>query len=314
MNKEEMNNFLVEVYDTHKANGDVNAVITKYEKQYKYVYFYNDMCAKHILTGNNDLSLVTDLANAALRLTGSDCISNPTLENPAIGGGLVHKDIEHDIFLNIPRKDADGKKLPGDRIGIEFQHVGYDVYNNRLLFYVARDVSNSLLKGDFYDKMPCVHLISFQMFDYKPWKTSQKYIHTVRYQDDEQSPFSDRQSITIVEVGKFLKHADTDFANDSSRIAQWLRAIDTLNSNGDYTPFASDAIFSRLQKYAEMSTFMPELFIEDGKNMRDTAEVLAYIARKEERNAKIIAEQGQTIAEQARKIAELEAKLAENCK
>ncbi|MCQ2102500.1 MAG: hypothetical protein MJY98_04680 [Fibrobacter sp.] len=124
-------------------------------------------------------------------------------------------------------------------------------------------------------------------------------------------------------LGKFLKHADTDFANDHSRLAQWLRAIDAINNNRDFSAFAADAIFSRLQKHAELSTFVPEQFIKEGEYMRDDAEVLAYIARQEERkkvaaefsaelNAKNaeIADQAREIADQSAKIAALEARIA----
>lgn len=90
-------------------------------------------------------------------------------------------------------------------------------------------------------------------------------------------------------LGKFLKHADTDFANDHSRLAQWLRAIDFINNNRDFSAFVVDPIFSRLQKRAELSTFVPEQFIKEGEYMRDDAEVLAYIARQEERK-KVAAE------------------------
>ncbi|MCF0223661.1 MAG: PD-(D/E)XK nuclease family transposase, partial [Fibrobacter sp.] len=258
MNYKQMNAFLREVYGTHKKGGDEKIVIDDYERKYRYVYIYNDFCVKSILTGDGkDLSLVTDLVNATLGLRGADCISNARLENPTLPGGL-YKDIEHDILLGIPPRDmniagvqplvnhenfqkdcrdclkgvhhrpvnsaeqsGNGVARPWDRIAVEIQNVGYDSFNKRLMFYVARNVSNSLMKGEFYDKIPRTNVICFQMFDYLPWKRSRRYVHTIRYFDDECNLFSDYQTVTIVEVRKFLKHAKTDYAQDQCRLAQW---------------------------------------------------------------------------------------------
>ncbi|MCQ2098564.1 MAG: Rpn family recombination-promoting nuclease/putative transposase [Fibrobacter sp.] len=284
MNIKQMSRFLREVHWAKKHGWDVGAVIRRYHGWYKNVYIYNDFCIKHILTGGGkDLTLATNLVNAALHLTGCECISNPKLENPAISGGLVHKDIEQDILISHQRPGRQGDEPTVDRIGLEFQHIGYDAYSNRLLFYVARHVGNMLKKGDFYDKMQNINIISFQMFDYRPWEVSQRYVHKAWFQDDEQNTFSKQQMLTIVEIGKFLEHANTDYAEDDSRLAQWLRAIDALNNNKDFSAFAGDKYFSLLQKRAEMSTFAKELFIKAGERMKDDVEVAAYIARSEER-------------------------------
>ncbi|OWV07652.1 PD-(D/E)XK nuclease family transposase [Fibrobacter sp. UWH6] len=314
MNLYQMSHFLEEIHDAKKNGGDIHEIIERYHRLYKYVYIYNDLCAKEILTGGGkDLSLVTNLANAALRLTGSDCISNPTLENPVVSGGYVYKDIEEDILISRRRLDEKDEPVV-DRIGLEIQHVGYDAYNNRLLFYVARHVGNMLKKGDFYDKMQNVHIISFQMFDYLPWKVSKRYVHNVRLLDDEYHTFSNQQTLTIVEVNKFLTHADTDYAQDDSRLAQWLRAIDALNNNDDFSTFVNDRHFQCLQKYAEVSTFAPELFVKAGEHMKDDVEVAAYIARKEgreEERAKYEVEKEEMAAKFEARIRELEALLAQ---
>ena len=55
-----------------------------------------------------------------------------------------------------------------------------------------------------------------------------KYRHKVQLRNQEQRVFFDRQTVTLIEVNKFLKQKDK-FAGDNSRIAQWLRAIDALN-------------------------------------------------------------------------------------
>ena len=64
--------------------------------------------------------------------------------------------------------------------------------------------------------------------------------------DQEQQVYFDRQTVTIIEVKKFFKNAQM-FAADNSRLAQWLRAIDTLNRDDDFREFANDPIFKILQ-------------------------------------------------------------------
>lgn len=311
-----MSRFLREVHWAKKHGGDVGKVINRYHRWYRNVYIYNDFCIKHILTGDSkDLSLVTNLVNAALHLTGSECITNPKLENPAISGGFIHKDIEQDILISQRHPGKTEEEDSVDRIGLEFQHIGYGAYYNRLLFYVARHVGSMLKKGDFYDKMQNVNIISFQMFDYLPWEESQRYVHKAWFQDDEHHTFSRQQTLTIVEIGKFLTHADKEFAGDDSRLAQWLRAIDILNRNGDFSAFASDRHFSLLQKRADVSTFTPELFIKAGERMKDDVEVAAYIARQEgrtEERKKFEAEQATSAATIARLKAENSKFLAES--
>ena len=52
---------------------------------------------------------------------------------------------------------------------------------------------------------------------------------------------------------KFKVNDDYDF--DKCRIAQWLRAIDTLNKEADFSEFASDPVFRVLQNAVKMCNF-----------------------------------------------------------
>ena len=52
---------------------------------------------------------------------------------------------------------------------------------------------------------------------------------------------------------KFKVNDDYDF--DKSRIAQWLRAIDTLNREADFSEFAGDPVFRVLQNEVKMCNF-----------------------------------------------------------
>ena len=52
---------------------------------------------------------------------------------------------------------------------------------------------------------------------------------------------------------KFKVNDDYDF--DKCRIAQWLRAIDTLNREADFSEFAGDPVFRVLQNAVKMCNF-----------------------------------------------------------
>ena len=52
---------------------------------------------------------------------------------------------------------------------------------------------------------------------------------------------------------KFKVNDDYDF--DKCRIAQWLRAIDTLNREADFSEFATDSVFRVLQNEVKLCNF-----------------------------------------------------------
>jgi hypothetical protein len=60
--------------------------------------------------------------------------------------------------------------------------------------------------------------------------------------------------VTLVEVAKFLKNAK-DYVGDNCRLAQWLRAIDTLNREADFSEFANDPVFKVLQNEVKLCNF-----------------------------------------------------------
>ena len=72
--------------------------------------------------------------------------------------------------------------------------------------------------------------------------------------NQEQRVYFERQTVTLIEVNKFLKHAK-QFTGDHSRIAQWLRAIDTLNREADFSEFATDSVFRVLQNEVKLCNF-----------------------------------------------------------
>ena len=286
MNREEFAQFLGKLREINNNGGDVDAFVKEHE--HRNVYFYNDGCIKKILASEQNLMLTTDLVNAALGLIGSDCIMNPKLVNPFIPGELGYHDINPDIGLINDR----GKDAPRDRISIEVQHNMEKFYRDRLVLYVARITSNMVKSGNAY-QLENLNVVSFQFFNAFP--ESANYRHTVQLKNQEQQVYFDKQTVTLIEVEKFLNKA-RDFAGDTSRLAQWLRAIDTLNREADISEFANDPVFRLLQNEVKLCNFSSRYLMtvdmsdfdravarheakeEIAKKMRDKGADISFIA------------------------------------
>jgi len=246
MIREEFAQFLKKLKTANDNGQDIDAIVK--ENEHRNVYFYNDGCIKKILASEKNLTLTTDLINAALNLVGSDRIENPQLVNPYVPGELGYRSVEPDLLLTNDR----GTGVPRDRISIDVQHENNDsLYSDRLVLYVARLTGSMEKQGDF-TPLENLHVVSFQFFD--AFKGSPNYLHTVQLRNQEQRVYFERQTVTLVEVNKFLKHAE-QFAGDRSRIAQWLRAIDTLNREADFSEFAGDPVFRVLQNEVKLCNF-----------------------------------------------------------
>ena len=246
MTREEFAAFQRKLTNADDDGLDLDTIVKEYE--HRNVYFYNDGCIKKILASEKNLMLTTDLVNAALNLVGSDRIENPKLVNPYIPGELGYRSVEPDLLLTNDR----GEKIPRDRISIDVQHENNDsLFNDRLVLYVARLTSGMEKVGKF-TLLENLHVVSFQFFD--AFKESPNYRHKVQLRNQEQRVYFDRQTVTLIEVNKFLKQKER-FAGDNSRIAQWLRAIDTLNREADFSEFAADPVFKVLQNEVKLCNF-----------------------------------------------------------
>ena len=246
MKREEFAEFLGKLKETNEKGQDIDAFVKKYE--HRNVYFYNDGCIKKILASEKNLMLTTDLVNAALGLMGSDRIANPKLVNPFIPGELGYRSIEPDILLTNDR----GENTPRDRISIEVQHEDYNsLFKDRLVLYVAR-LTNNMVKQGETPRLDNLHVVSFQFFD--AFAKSPNYRHTVQLKNQEQEVYFERQTVTLVEVAKFLKNAK-DYVGDNCRLAQWLRAIDALNREAEFSEFANDPVFKVLQNEVKLCNF-----------------------------------------------------------
>lgn len=69
MTREEFANFLTRLKTAKEAGQDLDAIVKEHE--HRNVYFYNDACIKKILASEKNISLTTDLINAALNLIGA---------------------------------------------------------------------------------------------------------------------------------------------------------------------------------------------------------------------------------------------------
>ena len=246
MTREEFANFLAKLRNAKNNGQNLDALVK--ENEHRNVYFYNDGCIKKILASERNLMLTTDLINAALNLVGSDRIENPKLVNPYVPGDLGYRSVEPDLLLSNDR----GEGFPRDRISIEVQHKDNNsLYNDRLVFCVARLTSN-MVKGGEEPHLENLHVVSFQFFD--AFKGSPNYRHKVQLRNQEQRVFFERQTVTLIEVNKFLMQKEK-FAGDNSRIAQWLRAIDALNREADFREFAGDPVFRVLQNEVKLCNF-----------------------------------------------------------
>ncbi len=280
MTREEFAVFQHKLKNADDNGLNLDAIVKEYE--HRNVYFYNDGCIKKILASEKNLLLTTDLLNAALNLVGSDRIENPKLVNPYIPGELGYRSVEPDLLLTNDR----GESIPRDRISIDVQHENNDsLFNDRLVLYVAR-LTSSMEKAGKFTRLENLHVVSFQFFD--AFKESPNYRHKVQLRNQEQRVYFERQTVTLIEVNKFLKQKEK-FEGDNSRIAQWLRAIDTLNREADFSEFAADPVFKVLQNEVKLCNFsaryMRTAIMKDFDDAR-----IAYNKARE--IAKMLLEQG----------------------
>lgn len=121
--------------------------------------------------------------------------------------------------------------------------------------------------------MPSLNLVSLQMFDVYP--ESGNYRHTIQLKNQESTLFTDRQTLTLVEVEKFRKER---FEGDHCALAEWLRFLDAINNEavGD----VSDPLLKDLQNRAKLSNFSDRYFMAEEERMTDVGYEIA-VAKEE---------------------------------
>ncbi len=288
MIREEFARFLEKLRTADENGEDTDAIVKSHEKHN--VYFYNDACIKKILASEKNIDLTTDLINAALNLVGAERIVHPKLVNPFIPGELGYRNSEPDLLLTNDRDDA-----PRDRISIEIQHDGDTIYKHRVVLYVLRHISN-MVKKNAPPVLENLNLISFQFTDAFLWNHSKNYRHTVQFYNQEKLLYFEPLTITVIEVNKFFGHADV-FTSDRSRLAQWLRAIDTLNREADFGEFVTDPVFRVLQEEVKLCNFSSRYLMTDEMKSIDRA---MYGFMKQEQIAKNLLKDGDSVEKVAR--------------
>ena len=274
MNRDQYAEMLKDISETSKAGGDVSACVKKYRKIYSYVYIYNDNIfmlrqAQQPLIGHKVCKMkVPELAeglNAVLKLDGGDCIENVTFVNPELPAAFS-KSITSDIVALDQNKD---------RIVLEVQHVDDKSFNARLVLYTARHTIASRIKGEDY-KLRNLNVISLQMFDGFP--DSPNYRHIIQLKNQENEVFYDKETITLVEIPKFVKGA---YGKDNSRLAQWLRVFDGIN-NESPVDVPKGSQYALLQEKAKLSIFTEEFLVSEAMKMGDYNYEL-YVEKKRAR-------------------------------
>ena len=270
MERKKFADFIKTLKDANKRGEDVDTIMKAHEHENAYIY--NDGVFKKIFASEENIALTTDLVNASLDLFGSDCISHPRIVNPFVPGEVGNSSVEPDIMLVNDR----GMGQPRDRISIDVQHNNYTLYPSRLVLYVSRITSNMVRRGDS-PLLENLNVVSFQFFDAFP--KSKNYRHTVQLRNQEDMLYFDMQTMTIVEVKKFLEHAEA-YADDNSRLAQWLRAIDTLNRDADFSEFSRDPVFRVLQKECKLCNFSARYLMT--VDMSDVDKAMAVFDKQEQ--------------------------------
>ena len=265
MNRKQYAEMLKDISETNKAGGDVSACITKYKKIYNYVYIYNDSIFKLLFGTPENESIAVDFLNAVLKLDGSDCIDQVTFVDPSLPDAFA-KNIVSDIVVHDQHRD---------RIVLEVQHVDDDTFKSRLVYYASKHVIAGRVKGDSY-KLRNLNLVSLQMFDGFP--DSANYRHCIRFRNEENEVFYDKETITLVEIPKFLKNK---YEKDNSRLAQWLRVFDGLN-NESPVAVPEGSHFAQLQEKAKLSIFTEEFLVSEAMRMSDHDYEL-YVEKKKAR-------------------------------
>lgn len=211
------------------------------------------------------MEFTASFLNAILKLDGGDCIDKLTFVNTAVEGALSKKVISDVVVEN--------ESL--ERIVLEVQHKDDDTYSDRLVYYVAKHTVASKAHGESY-WLRNLNLISLQMFNGFP--ESRNYRHSIRLKNQENDEFFKKQTITLVEIPKFLKG---DYSSDSSMLAQWLRVINGLNEENP-VPVPEGSLFARLQEKAKLSIFTEEFLVSEAMNMSDRLYEM-YVEKKHAR-------------------------------
>ncbi len=247
MNKEQYAGMLKDIRETHKQGHDVSACIAKYKEQFKYIYIYNDSIFKLLFGTPENESIAIDFLNATLGRIGSDCIDN-----------LIFNNLTKEETTN---KSNEDKKQQLECISIGILHENEKSYSKQTFYTRKRKVTNKHY-GDSLWTQDFSH-IELQLSD--DFTDAKNYRHCGFFEHEDKQYSNLKQSITFIEVSKFLKG---NYIYDQSTLAQWLRFIDSLNKE---TPIETlkDYIFSQLEEKAKLCNFTKDFLISEAMKMNN---------------------------------------------
>lgn len=242
-----------------EAFRDDKSSIVKYRELYKYAYILSDGIFKSVFAGEKDRSRLISLLNAMLRLEGPDAIRSLALEMQEYPGVFDKKTCILDLV---------GTTSAGEKVLVEIQQKGENLFRDRVEYYVARVIENQVHKSERYElpKIYFLGILDFEMFPDAPTE----YIHNVDETCRGRKFFPKIQKV-FVEVGKFF---DLDrrglLLDDFSPAAEWLRAFKGIIDE-DPVPerILENDEFKKLFDELLLTNFENELFNVEVRNMTD---------------------------------------------
>ncbi len=233
--------------------------LLKYQEIYNYAYILSDGIFKIVFAEEKDHTLLISLVNAMLDLHDGDAIKEISLEMQEFPGVFTKKDCIVDII---------GTTNAGERVLVEVQQQGDDLYRDRVEYYMSRVIENQVHTSEKYE-LPRIYflgLLDFTLFPEEP----QKYIHHVDEMCNGRKFFPKIQKI-FVEIEKFFRLEEKGFStNDNSEAAQWLRAIKVvINEEPVPEKIMQNETFRRLLDSVKLINFAEELFNCEVKNVTD---------------------------------------------
>ena len=107
---------------------------------------------------------------------------------------------------------------------------------------------------------------------------SLNYLHMIRLKNQDNEEFYKKQTITLVEIPKFLKG---QYGADNSMLAQWLRVFNGLNKEKPI-PVSKGSQFALLQEKAKLCNFTKDFLVSEAMKMSDR-EYELYVEKKHAR-------------------------------
>lgn len=237
---------------------DKNSIV-KYRELYKYAYILSDGIFKSVFVGEKDRSRLISLLNAMLRLKGPDEIHSLALEMQEYPGVFDKKTCILDIV---------GTTSAGEKVLVEIQQKGENLFRDRVEYYIARVIENQVHKSERYElpKIYFLGILDFEMFPDAPTE----YIHDVDEMCRGRKFFPKIRKV-FVELGKFFDLERRGILQeDFSPAAEWLRAFKGIIDE-DPVPerILENSEFKKLFDELLLTNFENELLNVEVRNMTD---------------------------------------------